>query len=116
MSLRGAPLLFLALAGAAVVAACGGGAPASAPPPPSGAVIVEAKEYQFNPATLSVAAGDVTFYVRNVGHRRMDARLRGEKQQRCGNASNVSKGNRFCKAQSARGFVTAHLSLRIFHR
>ena len=67
MSRRGAPLLFLALVGAAVVAACGGGAPASAPPPPAGAVTVEVKEYQFTPATLSVAAGDVTYYVRNVG-------------------------------------------------
>lgn len=67
MSRRGAPVLFLALVGAAVVAACGGGAPASAPPPPSGAVVVEAREYKFTPATLSVGAGQVTFYVRNAG-------------------------------------------------
>jgi iron uptake system component EfeO len=55
------------LAVTAVIAACGGGAPASVAPPPSGAVAVEAREYRFTPSTVSVAAGKVTFYVRNAG-------------------------------------------------
>ena len=59
-----AAVALIALAG--VAAACGG-APASVAPPPSGVVAVEAKEYAFTPSTLTVAAGKVTFYVRNVG-------------------------------------------------
>lgn len=51
----------------AVLAACGGTAPASVAPPPSGVVVVEAKEYQFTPSAINVAAGKVTFYVRNAG-------------------------------------------------
>jgi iron uptake system component EfeO len=58
----------LALLAAAItaVAACDGAA-ASAPPPPSGVVVVEAKEYQFTPSSLTVGAGKVIFYVRNAG-------------------------------------------------
>lgn len=59
--------LVAAVALTAAVAACGGGAPASIAPPPSGVVAVEAKEYQFTPASLTVEAGQVIFYVRNVG-------------------------------------------------
>jgi len=71
---RPAPLRATSLAGsilalsAILVAACGGGTVASAPPPPSGVVVVEAKEYQFTPKTLTVSAGKVTFYVRNAGN------------------------------------------------
>jgi iron uptake system component EfeO len=64
---RPAPLAAAALAVAAVAAACGGAAPASFAPPPSGVVAVEAREYQFTPSTLSVAAGTVTFFVRTAG-------------------------------------------------
>lgn len=68
MSRLGRPvLLAAALAASAVVAACSGGAPASVAPPPSGVVAVEAKEYQFTPSTITVAAGKLTFYVRNAG-------------------------------------------------
>lgn len=69
MSRPGTPALLavLVLAVAGGVAACGGSAPASAPPPPSGVVVVEAREYQFTPSSLSVGAGPVTFYVRNAG-------------------------------------------------
>ena len=64
----GRPALIAAtLAVGAVVAACAGGGPASFAPPPSGVVMVEAKEYQFTPSTISVAAGKVTFYIRNAG-------------------------------------------------
>lgn len=67
MSRPGRPaLLVAAVALTAVVAACGAAAP-SAPPPPSGVVAVEAKEYTFTPSKLTVAAGKVTFYVRNAG-------------------------------------------------
>jgi plastocyanin len=68
VSRPGNPVLAAAiLVVAAGLAACGGTAPASAPPPPSGVVAVEASEYKFTPATLSVRAGEVTFYVRNAG-------------------------------------------------
>lgn len=61
-----APLVAgLALTG--LIAACGGTAPASVAPPPSGVVVVEANEYKFTPSALTVAAGKVTFYVRNAG-------------------------------------------------
>ena len=49
------------------LAACGGGATASVAPAPSGAIALEAKEYLFSPSTISVPAGDVTFWVRNAG-------------------------------------------------
>jgi len=58
------PIVALAVA----VAACG--APASAAPAtpiPSGVVALDAKEYDFTPATLMVPAGSVTFAVRNAG-------------------------------------------------
>jgi plastocyanin len=50
-----------------LLAACGGTPAASVAPAPSGAVAVEATEYRFAPATLSVAAGNVVFWVRNAG-------------------------------------------------
>ena len=59
----------LAMLAVAALAACGG-APASvapATPLPSGVIAVEAKEYEFVPATLTVTAGMVTFSVRNSG-------------------------------------------------
>lgn len=68
--LRTAALATVLLAVAAALAACGGGGSASAGPPtpvPSGVVAVEAKEYQFTPSTITVAAGSVTFSIRNVG-------------------------------------------------
>jgi plastocyanin len=53
---------------AAVVAACGGPAGSIAPQPSAeGVVNVDAKEYAYAPATISVPAGPVTFRVRNVG-------------------------------------------------
>lgn len=67
MSRFGRPALLAVIVLGAGVAGCGGAAPASAPPPPSGAVVVEAGEYKFTPATLTVGAGQVTFYVRNAG-------------------------------------------------
>ena len=63
----------------ALVAACGGGSTPSATPaspsastgasgsPSAGVVAIEASEYKFDPATLSVPAGEVTFSVTNVG-------------------------------------------------
>jgi len=54
----------------AVLAACGGGNAASqgpATPVPSGTIAVEAREYAFTPATITVPAGAVTFSIRNVG-------------------------------------------------
>ena len=64
--LRGIALL----AFAAAVVACGGGTATSnapATPVPSGVIAVEAKEYAFAPATITVPAGSVTFSIRNVG-------------------------------------------------
>ena len=54
---------------AAFVAACGGSAATAGPPTalPSGAVTVEAKEYAFTPASITVPAGAVTFSIKNVG-------------------------------------------------
>ena len=52
------------------LSACGGAAtsPAGSPTPvASGIVPVTAKEFSFDPATLSVPAGEVTFAVRNGG-------------------------------------------------
>jgi iron uptake system component EfeO len=64
----------LAIAGAVLltagIAACGGTAPASVAPPPSGVVAIEATDqggYKFTPSAVTVAAGKVTFYVRNAG-------------------------------------------------
>lgn len=60
-----APLAF-----AAVVAGCGGGGAASAGPAtplPSGVVAIEAREYAFTPAAITVPAGSVTFSIKNVG-------------------------------------------------
>lgn len=51
-----------------VAAACGGNTGSAAPVVvPSGAFSVEAKDYEFSPATLTVPAGAVTFAVRNGG-------------------------------------------------
>jgi len=54
---------------AALVAACGGSAATAGPPAavPSGAVTVEAKEYAFAPASITVPAGSVTFSIKNGG-------------------------------------------------
>jgi iron uptake system component EfeO len=51
------------------LAACGGGG-ASQPSSTSAAsdvVAVEASEFKFDPSTITVAAGEVTFSVKNVG-------------------------------------------------
>ena len=68
---RPAPLVRL-LAIAAVVtvaAACGADQPTGSPTPvPSGIVPVNALEFKYEPATLSVPAGSVTFAVRNTGN------------------------------------------------
>jgi len=52
-----------------LVAACGGSGstPGPATPIPSGVVVIEAREYQFTPSTISVPAGGVTFSIRNAG-------------------------------------------------
>jgi plastocyanin len=56
----------LGLAAAAV--ACSQPAGSNAPQPSAeGVVNVDASEYRFDPATISVPAGAVTFRVRNVG-------------------------------------------------
>lgn len=57
----------MALALAVLLAACGGSPAATSAPAPSGALALEAKEYLFNPSTLSAPAGAVTFWVRNAG-------------------------------------------------
>lgn len=49
------------------LAACSGAPAASVAPAPSGAITVDASEYKFTPAALTVAAGDVVFWVRNAG-------------------------------------------------
>jgi len=62
-----------AIAFAAGLAACSGaptGTPAGSTPLPSGVVAVEAAKdspYSFTPSALTVAAGSVTFSVRNAG-------------------------------------------------
>ena len=57
------------LAFAVMVAACGGSAATAGPPTalPSGVVAVEAKEYAFTPASITVPAGSITFSIKNVG-------------------------------------------------
>ena len=62
-------LATVGLAAIALLAACGGASPSVAPATPlaSGVVTVEAKEYEFAPAALTVTAGTVTFSVRNSG-------------------------------------------------
>jgi uncharacterized cupredoxin-like copper-binding protein len=58
------PSLFgLALA----LSACGGSPAGSLAAPPSGVVAIEATEYAFTPSALTVAAGQVRFWVRNAG-------------------------------------------------
>ena len=55
---------------AAALAACGGGSTGSvgpATPVPSGVIAVEAKDYAFVPATITLPAGAVTFSVKNAG-------------------------------------------------
>ena len=56
---------------ALALAACGGGAtqsPAGTPTaPPVGTVLVEASEFKYAPAAITVAAGEVTFSVKNTG-------------------------------------------------
>jgi iron uptake system component EfeO len=54
---------------AVVLAACGAATPSAAPstgPLPSGSVAVEAKDYEFTPATLTVPEGTTTFVVTNA--------------------------------------------------
>ncbi|MCI0345106.1 MAG: cupredoxin domain-containing protein [Chloroflexi bacterium] len=66
-----APLVrLLALAAiAATAAACGADQPSGSPTPvPSGIVPVNALEFKYEPATLTVPAGPVTFAVRNTGN------------------------------------------------
>lgn len=54
---------------AAIAAACSAGAPTgSATPVPSGVVAVAASEFKFEPATLTVPAGTVTFGIHNKGN------------------------------------------------
>ena len=66
---RPARLAAVGLGAAAVLAACGGGTATSGPPAslPAGTIAVEATNYKFTPSTISVAAGEVTFRVRNAG-------------------------------------------------
>ena len=56
---------------ALAVAACGTAAtqaPAGSPTaPPADVVLVEASEFKFAPAAITVEAGDVTFQVKNAG-------------------------------------------------
>ena len=72
MSRFGRPPLLagIALGGATLLAACsspaGSAAPATAVP--SGVVPVVASEYKFEPGTLTVPAGEVTFSVKNAGN------------------------------------------------
>ncbi len=73
-SLRTALLGTLALGAAAAIAACGGSGATTAPGTGApatgdtgGAITVEAKEYEFTPATLTAPAGSITFSVRNAG-------------------------------------------------
>jgi len=69
---------------AAVLAACGGGGATSAAPAtpvPSGVIAVEAKEYAFTPAAITVPAGSVTFSIRNVGTQEHEFELfKGDQQ------------------------------------
>jgi plastocyanin len=68
---RPAPLArLLALAAvAAFAAACGADQPTGSPTPvPSGVVPVNAHEFEYEPATLTVPAGEVTFAVTNTGN------------------------------------------------
>ena len=67
---RPARLASLGLGAAVALAACGGTAPSSRPAAsvPAGTFAVQAKEYEFTPATLSVPAGEVTFRVTNAGN------------------------------------------------
>jgi len=59
----------LVLVAVATVAACTNAAPAGSPTPvPSGVVTVDASEFKFEPATLSVPAGSVTFAIHNKGN------------------------------------------------
>ena len=61
--------LALAVMLTAIAAACGGpGAPSGSPTPvPSGVVALDAKEYAFSPAALTVPAGPARFSLRNAG-------------------------------------------------
>lgn len=57
---------------AAVAAACSGGpaatvAPGGSQPPAATSIAVSASEYRFEPATLTVPAGEITFRVTNAG-------------------------------------------------
>ena len=69
---RRAPLLLASCAIATVLAACSSGA-TPAPAASSGVggsgpvVNVQASEFKFDPSTVSVKAGKVTFHVRNAG-------------------------------------------------
>jgi plastocyanin len=62
---RGSPVLALAF----VLAACSGNPASAAPvaPVPSGVIALEAKEYSFTPAAITIPAGSSTFSVRNTG-------------------------------------------------
>jgi plastocyanin len=61
--------LGLALGFAIFLAACGGSAATGGPATalPSGAVTVEAREFAFTPASITVPAGAVTFSITNAG-------------------------------------------------
>lgn len=68
-SVRPAVLALLVLGAGGAIAACGGSGPSAAPATsvPSGVIAIDAKEYEFTPAAVTVPAGAVTFSVRNTG-------------------------------------------------
>jgi iron uptake system component EfeO len=61
---------FAPVALAMLLAACSGPTTPSAGTPtpvPTGVIAVQAKEYAFTPATITVPAGSVTFSIKNAG-------------------------------------------------
>jgi plastocyanin len=77
------------LAAGVLLAACGG----SSPSEPAGSHKVTMTEYKFDPSSISVAHGDVTFFLVNAGTTQHDLAIRDSSNNRVATSELISAGD-----------------------